>query len=202
MLPISVVIPHRLDRKGWFQKNCLPQVVKNNPAEIIIEDWEGGACEKRNIGAARASQEYLIFIDDDSLLYDGTLSEMITALEADPGATFAYSDARHVMYPGIPYPNGNGVRKAMDWNLESLRRGNYVETMSLMRREAFIGFDSNIKRFQDWDLWLTLAAKGHRGTYIPKTLYELHHFDVGISASIPFEESLAAIRKKHGIDAR
>jgi glycosyltransferase involved in cell wall biosynthesis len=202
VLPISVVIPHRLDRKEWFQKNCLPQVVKNNPAEIIIEDWEGGACEKRNIGAARASQEYLIFIDDDSLLYDGTLSEMITALEADPGATFAYSDARHVMYPGIPYPNGNGVRKAMDWNLESLRRGNYVETMSLMRREAFIGFDSNIKRFQDWDLWLTLAAKGHRGIYIPKTLYELHHFDVGISASIPFEESLAAIRKKHGIEAR
>lgn len=198
MLPISVVIPHKLDRKEWFQKNCLPQVEKNNPAEIIIEDWEGGACEKRNIGATRASQEFLMFVDDDSILYDGALSEMLAALE-DPEATFAYSDAMHVMYPDVPYPNGAGVRKAFPWNKESLKSGNYVETMSLMRREAFVGFDSRIKRFQDWDLWLTLAAKGYRGVYIPKTLFELHHFDKGISASVPFEESLAAIRTKHGI---
>lgn len=199
MLPISVVIPHRLDRKDWFRKNCLPQVERNSPAEIFIEDWEGGACEKRNIGAAKASQEYLIFVDDDSVLYDEALSEMLAALEADPGATFAYSDADHVMYPDIPYPNGAGVRKALPWNRESLKNGNYVETMSLMRREAFVGFDSRIKRFQDWDLWLTLAEKGCRGVYIPKTLFELHHFDLGISASVPFEESLAAIRTKHGI---
>jgi glycosyltransferase involved in cell wall biosynthesis len=202
MLPISVVIPHRLDRKDWFRKNCLPQVERNNPAEIIIEDWEGGACEKRNIGAAKAGQPYLMFVDDDSILYDGALSEMLAALETDREATFAYSDAMHVMYPDVPYPNGAGVRKALPWNMESLKNGNYVETMSLMRREAFVGFDSDIKRFQDWDLWLTLAAKGCRGVYIPKTLFELHHFDKGISASVPFEESIAAIRSKHRISGR
>lgn len=198
-LPISVVIPHRQDRDIWFRQNCLPQVIDNNPAEILIEDWEGGACEKRNIGALKASQPYLMFVDDDSYLYECALVEMLRALEADPGASFAYSDARHVMYPGIPYPNGNGIRRAMPWNIESLRNGNYVETMSLLRREAFPGFDSKMKRFQDWDLWLTLSEKGHRGTYIPKTLFELHHFDIGISASVPLEESLAAIRIKHGI---
>lgn len=199
MLPISVVIPHRLDRKDWFQKNCLPQVVQNDPAEIIIEDWEGGACEKRNIGAAKSTQPYLMFVDDDSILYEAALSKMLAALEANPDATFAYSDAKHVMYPDVPYPNGDGIRKALPWNRETLKNGNYVETMSLMRREAFTGFDSRIKRFQDWDLWLTLAAKGCRGVYIPKTLFELHHFDKGISASVPFEEALAAIRSKHGI---
>lgn len=197
--PVSVVIPHRLSRAAWFREKCLPQVIKNNPAEILIEDWEGGACEKRNIGALKASQPYLLFVDDDSYLYEFMLTEMLAALKEDPGATFAYSDARHVLYPGIPYPNENGVRRAMTWNTESLKRGNYVETMSLMRREAFPGFDSSIKRFQDWDLWLTLSEKGHRGTYIPKTLFELHHFDVGISASIPFKESLEAIHAKHGI---
>jgi glycosyltransferase involved in cell wall biosynthesis len=194
-----VVIPHRKERDIWFVKNCLPQVRENRPTEIIVEDWDGGACEKRNAGAAKATQPYLLFVDDDSFLYEFALVDMYRALEADKGATFAYSDARHVMYPGIPYPNGNGVRKAMPWNMESLKRGNYVETMSLMRREAFTEFDSSIKRFQDWDLWLTLGAKGHRGTYIPKTLFELHHFDLGISSSVPFEESLAVIRRKHGI---
>jgi hypothetical protein len=86
----------------------------------------------------------------------------------------------------------------MPWNVKALKNGNYVETMSLLRREAFPGFDSKMKRFQDWDLWLTLSEKGHRGVYIPQTLFELHHFDVGISASIPLDESLAAIRLKHG----
>jgi len=200
-LPISVVIPHRKDRESWFLQNCLPQVIDNNPLEIIIEDWDGGACEKRNVGATKATQPYLMFVDDDSYLYEFALIEMLRALEANPDSTFAYSDARHVMYQGIPYPNGNGIRKAMPWNIESLKRGNYVETMSLMRREAFVGFDSTIKRFQDWDLWLTLASMGHRGVYIPKTLFELHHFDIGISASVPFEESLEAIRLKHGIQA-
>lgn len=200
-LPISVVIPHRKEREEWFQKYCLPQVWENNPAEVIIEDWDGGACEKRNIGATKATQPYLMFVDDDSFLYEFALVEMMRALEATPAATFAYCDARHVMYPGIPYPNGHGVRKAMPWDLDSLKRGNYVETMSLMRREAFPGFDSGIKRFQDWDLWLTLSSKGCKGVYIPQTLFELHHFDLGISASVPFEESLQAIRIKHGIHA-
>jgi len=200
-LPISVVIPHRKERGDWFRQHCLPQVQNNNPAEILIEDWDGGACEKRNIGALKASQPFLLFVDDDSKLYEGALAHMLRALEEDQGAAFAYSDALHVTYPGVPYPNGDGVRRAMPWNVESLRNGNYVETMSLLRREIFPGFDSRIRRFQDWDLWLTLAGRGSRGTYVPKVLFELHHFDVGISASVSFDESLAAIRAKHGIVA-
>jgi glycosyltransferase involved in cell wall biosynthesis len=197
MLPISVVIPHRKSRSDWFRQHCLPSVHANDPAEILIEDREGGACEKRNAGAARATQRYLLFADDDSILLSGALREMMDALEGDPGASFAYSDTKMILYPGVPYPNPPGVRRAQPWNIEALKKGNYVETMSLMRRDVFPGFDPGIQRFQDWDLWLTLAAAGHRGVYIPKVLFELHHFDAGISASIPFEESLARIRRKH-----
>jgi hypothetical protein len=196
-LPVSVVIPHRKSRSSWFTQNCLPSVRANDPAELLVEDSEGGACEKRNAGAARATQRYLMFVDDDSVLLPGALRTMLDALETDPGASFAYSDTKMVLYPGVPYPNPAGVRRAQPWNVESLKRGNYVETMSLMRRDVFPGFDPEVKRFQDWDLWLTLAASGHRGTYIPKVLFELHHFDVGISASVPFDASLARIRGKH-----
>lgn len=197
MLPISVVIPHRKDRSDWFLKFCLPSVQANEPAEILIEGGDGGACEKRNAGAARASCYYLMFVDDDSVLLPGALRDMIDVLERDLGASFAYSDTKMVLYPGVPYPNPEGVRRAQPWSVEALKKGNYVETMSLMRRDVFPGFDPSIKRFQDWDLWLTLAAAGHRGVYIPKVLFELHHFDIGISASVPFEESLARIREKH-----
>lgn len=197
MLPISVVIPHRKSRSDWFLRFCLPSVQANEPAEILIEDGEGGACEKRNAGAARASEYYLMFVDDDSILFPGSLQEMMGALDRDLGVSFAYSDTKMVLYPGVPYPNSEGVRRAQPWNVPALKKGNYVETMSLMRRDIFPGFDPSIKRFQDWDLWLTLSAIGHRGVYIPKVLFELHHFDVGISASVPFDESLARIREKH-----
>jgi len=197
MLPISVVIPHRKSRADWFQAHCLPSVSANEPAEILIESGGGGACEKRNAGAARATQDYLMFVDDDSILLPGALEEMLGALKKDPGASFAYSDTTMVCYPGIEYPNPPGLRRAQPWDPKSLRNGNYVETMSLMRRDVFPGFDPSIKRFQDWDLWLTLAEKGHRGVYIPKVLFELHHFDIGISASVPFEPALAKIRQKH-----
>jgi hypothetical protein len=197
MLPISVVVPHRRSRAEWFSRHCLPSIIENEPAQIIIEDQDGGACEKRNSGAAKALQYYLFFADDDSVLLPGALREMLEALETDQKASFAYSDTKMVLYDGVPYPNSPGIRKAQPWDLETLKKGNYVETMSLMRRDVFPGFDPSIQRFQDWDLWLTLGAAGHRGVYIPKVLFELHHFDVGISASVPFEASLARIREKH-----
>jgi glycosyltransferase involved in cell wall biosynthesis len=186
-------------RQEFFQSKCLPTIKKNNPSEIIIEDWEGGACEKRNIGAAKATQPYLLFVDDDSLLYVDALSDMLKALQEDHGASFVYSDAVHVHYPGVPCPTAPGIRHAQAWDPKTLKDGNYVETMSLMRRDIFPGFDSSIARFQDWDLWLTLAGKGYRGIYIPKVLFELHHLDKGISASVPFDEAYLKVRKKHGI---
>jgi hypothetical protein len=197
MLPISVVVPHIETRREWFHANCLPSIQKNRPAQIIVEASAGGACEKRNAGAKKATQPYLFFADDDSILRENCLEEMLIALRTDEGASFAYSDTTMVLYPGIEYPLPEGVRKAMPWDVPSLRNGNYIETMSLMKTAVFPKFDRKLKRFQDWDLWLRLAKKGHRGVYIPKVLFELHHFDKGISASVPFDEALAAIKKKH-----
>lgn len=195
-LPISVVINHTKSREVFFNHSCLPHVRENNPVEVFIEDGEGGAFEKRNVGAAKATQPYLMFVDDNSYLYEFALVDMMRALEADPGATFAYSDVRHVHYPGVKCPTPPGVRKAFPWDPVSLRDGNYIETMSLMRREAFPGFGPSVKNIDAWALWLTLAAKGHRGIYIPRTLLEIHHIDPVIST----KESSEAKKTKHGLE--
>ena len=198
-LPISVIIPHQKHRAEWFKKYCLPAVVANDPAEILIESGEGNACEKRNAGAGRAKNPYVVFVDDDSIIYADALPSMLAALERDRGASFAYSDVKTVHYPGIPSPVPQGTRSSGPWNLERLKRWNYVDTMSLMRREVFPGFDVKLRRFQDWDLWLRMGANGRRGVYIPKVLFELHYFDLGISAVVPVHEALQAISEKHGI---
>lgn len=33
-------------------------------------------------------------------------------------------------------------------------------------------FDTSLKRFQDWDLWLTLLERNKTGVFIPEVLYE------------------------------
>lgn len=199
LLPISVVIPRMESRADFFNRSCLPSVELNRPSQIIVEGGSGNACLKRNAGAQKALHPYLVFVDDDTVLKPTAFADMLKALEEDAGASFAYSDVERVLYPGIPYPYAAGPRLARPWDVHLLKQGNYIDTTSLMRKEAFLGFDPAIRRFQDWDLWLTLAARGRRGSYIPKILLEQHHFDVGISASIPFDESLEAIRRKHNL---
>lgn len=195
--PVSVVIPHQESRRDFLKASCLPSVRRNDPAQILIQDGPGNACEKRNAGAVKATEQFLLFVDDDAVLKDGAIQTMMGALDWDLGATFAYSDVEMVLYPGVPYPHPGGRRSARPWNRDTLIWGNYVETTSLLRREAFPGFDPEIKRFQDWDLWLTISGQGHRGVYIPEVLLELHHFDLGITASVPFQESFLAIKAKH-----
>ena len=50
----------------------------------------------------------------------------------------------------------------------------YIHTTSLIRKKDFPGFDENIKRLQDWDLWLTMLEQGKRGIWIPKYLFTVH----------------------------
>jgi hypothetical protein len=47
----------------------------------------------------------------------------------------------------------------------------YIHTTSLIRRDHFVGFDPSLKRFQDWDLWLTMMEKGDHGYYLPEILF-------------------------------
>ena len=40
-----------------------------------------------------------------------------------------------------------------------------------LQNECFIGFDENLKRFQDWDLWKRMLDKGYEGVWIPERLF-------------------------------
>jgi hypothetical protein len=33
-------------------------------------------------------------------------------------------------------------------------------------------FDESLKRFQDWDLWLTLLAQNKTGVFVPEVLFK------------------------------
>jgi len=45
-----------------------------------------------------------------------------------------------------------------------------IITISLMLLQMSIGLRI-LKKFQDWDLWLTMLEKGYQGFHLPKVLF-------------------------------
>lgn len=183
MLPVSVIVPHKKSRKNFFENFCLPSIKANDPAEIFVEENSGDdprlASIHRNRGAKKATQPHLCFIDDDMILAADCLSKLSKAIGSH---ALAYSDLWRITLPGVEsaYPPVV-LHRSMPWDASQLRQKNTISMGALIRRDSFPGFDETLLRFQDWDLWLTMAARGARGAYVPEPLLMLFTFDKGIT---------------------
>lgn len=200
-LPISVIIPHIKRREEFFQEKCLPAVQRNFPREIIIVSGHGSAPAQRNLGARKASQALLFFCDDDVVLHENCLQELYAAMVRH-NAPYVYCDyAGKVLKPSA-YPGGvDFVHHAREFDLAALREMNYISTCSLIQKSLFPGFDENLERYQDWDLWLRLALEGHHGVYVSRVLFTAYYFDQTISTGDTKErqEKIELIKAKHGL---
>jgi glycosyltransferase involved in cell wall biosynthesis len=173
-----------------------------------IQQKHAGAPAARNRGFSLSKGEYIIFPDADQEMKPHMLSCMKQALDEYQVASYAYSEFKwgwkHI--PSVPF---DPIR---------LRQMNYIHTSALIRREHFPGFDESIKKFQDWDLWLTMLERGHTGVYIPEVLFTVmpnggiskwlpqsvyqipwHRFGIKIKAIDDYNEAQEVIRKKHNL---
>jgi len=200
-LPISVIVPLSKNRRSFFENFVLPLIEANNPVEIIVNDDEGRAPKKRNDGFKKSTQPFLFFCDDDILLPANYLQSLYNALIKNPDIGFAYTGYHGiVMYPHTHPMHGNFQIPAVQFSSEALRRGNYISTMSLVRRELFPMFDENLKRLQDWSLWLTIVERGGRGILVPNLTFFAYYLDEGITSNTNNEiDAINAIRIKHNL---
>jgi len=129
-----------------------------------FEQENRGASAARNRGAKIAKGEYLIFCDADIIMEPIMLESMLKTLKENPGASFCYSSFIWGKKQFILWP----------YDAEKLKKMPYINTASLIRREHFPGFDEKLKRFQDWDLWLTMAESGHAGVWLNQILYKVN----------------------------
>lgn len=171
----------------------------------IINQENKGAPAARNAGFAESSGNFVIFWDADTIAEPEMLKKMKQALDSCSSASFAYCDFKF----------GLKTIFSHEFDAEKLKINNYIDTTSLIRRSDFPGFDETIKRFQDWDLWLTMVNKNKTGIYLPETLYaKLIGKRKGISKWVPkiffklpwktksvkdFESARRIIAQKHGL---
>jgi glycosyltransferase involved in cell wall biosynthesis len=141
----------------------------------LIRQKNSGAPAARNRGFAESSGQYVIFWDADVVAEPDMLAKMLQALESNKTAAYAYCN----------FYMGYKKMKAQEYSLPSLQTCNFICTMSLLRREAFPGFDESLRRFQDWDLWLTIAERGGSGVWVPEFLFRIIQHGGSMSSWLP-----------------
>lgn len=185
MSDISVIIPAYQHAKTL--ERCLDAVLGQTlqPKEIIVVDdgstdetlkvlepyrtrgvqvysqKNQGSNPARNRGFELSSGSRIIFLDSDAVMQPQMLEKLSRALDDYPEANFSYSAFRF----------GWKRFRSFPFDANRLKKMNYIHTSALIRREAFPGFDEKIKRFQDWDLWLTILDRGGKGVFVKEELF-------------------------------
>jgi hypothetical protein len=140
----------------------------------IAQENRGGNAA-RNRGAAEATGEFIIFYDADIAMRPDGLELMVDALRRHPEAAYAYSS----------FALGFKKFRLFDFDAELLKKRNYIHCTSLIRRSCFLGFDEQVRRLQDWDLWLTMLENGDRGVFVDEVLFKCLPHHGGISVWVP-----------------
>ncbi|MFW6243202.1 MAG: glycosyltransferase [bacterium] len=186
-LPISVIIPLSHDREYFFYNYVMPLLEANNPNEIIVNKEKGSAPKKRNNAFKKVTQPYVFFMDDDILLPGNYLEKLYNTLikkeKEDSNCGYVYTGYKGIVLHPQSHPmRGNFEIKSGYFNIKQLMKGNYISTMSLLNKKHFPFFDLNLKRFQDWDLYLNMYInKGIYGQFIPDLKFMAFYLDEGIT---------------------
>ena len=204
--PISVIIPLNKKRRNFFKNFVLPLIEANEPNEIIINDDFGSAPKKRNAGFRKATQPYIFFCDDDIILPANYLQRLYNTLKNNESRTdvkigYAYTGYHGIVLHPESHPmRGNFQIPSKPFNGNELRKMNFISTMTLIKKEYFPMFDEKLKRFQDWDIFLTMYQNGIQGVFINDLRFFAYYLDEGITTNNNNQqEAYNILARKHGL---
>lgn len=193
VLPVSVITVTR-NAEDTIE-DCLSSIQRNNPAEIIVVDGnsrdrtveiakkyteriysdEGiGLTYARQLGAERATQEYISYVDADIVLPPGTLATMLQEFKASGYATISAQ-----IKAGSP---STYWERAMKEHIQIIfSRGNVLGLATcLLKRDTIMKypFDPRFPRIDDAVLIRELSKDGHRFGVSSAFAYHYHKADL------------------------
>jgi LmbE family N-acetylglucosaminyl deacetylase len=209
--PISVVVRTK-DRPHLLREAIDSIRATGYPAEIVVVNDGGarpeidgvtliehatsrGRSEAANSGVGAATSDFIVFLDDDDLMYPEHLSTLAA------GTSPCYSDAVSA------FAHSRMRIFSRDFDGELLLIDNYIPLPTvLIRRADFLdlgGFDPAFDLFEDWDFLIRLARRAPF-THIPRITCEIRHIEGAgsITMSAPagsqrFRDAKLQVWRKH-----
>jgi glycosyltransferase involved in cell wall biosynthesis len=148
----------------------------------LVRQANSGVAGARNRGVQESSGSLVSFLDNDDLWMPNYLELMGNALDADPGAGFAYTDgwsfehrSRRIMRKSAMSGSDPPVPPPVDREefLARLLRRNFILSSCTVRRPLFEevgGFRENLGGCDDYDLWIRILVAGYGAVRPPGLL--------------------------------
>ncbi len=168
--PIEVIIVD----DGSKEKLNIPSVKIGMYTKLIRQE-HAGAPAARNRGLEEAKGEYVIFWDADVIGEPDMLEKMKRALDTNPHASYAYSN----------FLFGWKKMQGITFDPDVLKKINYIHSTSLIRKKDVVRWDEALKKFQDWDLWLSMLKHHKKGVWVPEYLFLILPRQGGMSSWLP-----------------
>jgi len=132
-----------------------------------------------NTGLAAATGEYVMFLDDDDLLFADHIEILVSELERNPKLAAAYSLAMEVRTNVAPDKSSYIEEHystpdvfLQEWNYDALLDHNFIPIQAILFKQELYalhgGFDIELDQLEDWHLWLRYGFDA-TFQFVPKT---------------------------------
>src|SRR6266511_1379632 len=144
----------------------------------VVHRPNGGLSAALMTGVHATSNPYVFRFDSDDLLEPGALAKLADALDAHPNAVAAWGDLETFGLTSFRVPS---VPTLDPW---FVTYASLLPASSLFRRTALLEVGGWQLRggYEDWDVWMALAERGHEGVYVPRVVYRYRRGRSGLLA--------------------
>lgn len=141
--------------------------VAAHPNVTVHHQTNRGPAHARNFAIAEARGRYICPLDADDWLHPRFLQETAKALDNGPAFAIAHTWVRKV-------GAHTGVWRTGPFDLPVLLGRCTLHVTALYRRPVWMavgGYDAQFKESaEDWDFWISAAARGYHACEVPETL--------------------------------
>ena len=196
-LEIVIVDDHATDNS----RAVVDAFIEQHPDLAILrlgKDANEGLAAARNTGFEEARADFVMVMDADNHVYPTCLARLRQTLLADPEASAAYAILED-------FGDQQNIRSAIDWDPRRLCMANYIDAQAMWRVQAWRDLggyrddDEFVYGWEDWDLWLRLAADGGHATLRREILgrYRVRHGSMITLTNLATADAIDAIQHRY-----